>query len=65
MRYICQICGYIHEGDQPPKECPVCKQPADKFVKVEEVVSDNPYAGTKTEKNHVGVSKLRTCGCRS
>jgi len=51
MRYICQICGYIHEGDQPPKECPVCKQPADKFVKVEEVVSDNPYAGTKTEKN--------------
>ena len=50
-KWKCSVCGYIHEGDQPPKECPVCKQPAEKFVKVEDVVSDNPYAGTKTEKN--------------
>lgn len=34
MRYICQICGYVHEGEQPPEQCPVCKQPKEKFVKI-------------------------------
>ena len=48
-KWKCTVCGYIHEGEQPPEQCPVCKQPAEKFVKVEE--SKNPYAGTKTEKN--------------
>ncbi len=37
-KWKCSVCGYIHEGDQPPKECPVCKQPAEKFEKVEDVV---------------------------
>ena len=45
----CTVCGYIHDGDTPPETCPVCKQPKEKFVKLEE--SKNPYAGTKTEKN--------------
>lgn len=31
--------------------CPVCKQPASKFVKLEEASSENVYAGTQTEKN--------------
>ena len=32
--------------------CPVCKQPASKFVKIEEAPkAKNPFAGTKTEKN--------------
>ncbi len=46
----CTVCGYVHEGEQPPKQCPICKQPAEKFEKVAEV-KKNPYAGTKTEKN--------------
>ena len=46
----CTVCGYVHEGEQPPKQCPICKQPAEKFEKVA-VVNKNPYAGTKTEKN--------------
>ncbi len=49
-KWKCTVCGYIHEGDTPPEQCPVCKQPAEKFVKMEEE-SKNPYAGTKTEKN--------------
>ncbi len=47
-KWKCSVCGYVHEGEQPPEKCPVCKQPADKFVKLNE---KNPYAGTKTEKN--------------
>ncbi len=51
-KWKCTVCGYVHEG--PMTEdfiCPVCKQPADRFVKIGEAPSGNPYAGTKTEKN--------------
>ncbi len=52
-KWKCSVCGYIHEGPMTPDfKCPVCKQPADKFVKIEEAApAKNPYAGTKTEKN--------------
>lgn len=36
MKWKCTVCGYIHEGDQPPEKCPQCGAPADKFEKVEE-----------------------------
>ena len=49
-KWVCTVCGYVHEGEQPPEQCPICRQPADKFKKVEEE-KKNPYAGTKTEKN--------------
>lgn len=34
-RWVCQICGYVYEGDELPADyiCPVCKQGADKFKK--------------------------------
>ncbi len=32
-KYVCSVCGYVHEGDNPPAECPLCKAPASKFVK--------------------------------
>ena len=49
-KWVCSVCGYVHEGEQPPEQCPICKQPAEKFKKVEEA-KKNPYSGTKTEKN--------------
>ena len=35
-KWRCSVCGYIYEGDEAPAACPQCKQPAEKFVKVEE-----------------------------
>ena len=35
-KYVCSVCGYIHEGDSAPERCPQCKVPAEKFNKVEE-----------------------------
>ena len=48
----CKVCGYIFEGEELPADytCPVCKQPASAFEKVEEAASTK-YAGTQTEKN--------------
>jgi len=31
MKYVCTVCGYVHEGDSAPESCPVCKAPAEKF----------------------------------
>lgn len=30
-KWVCTVCGYVHEGDTPPEFCPVCKVPASKF----------------------------------
>ena len=35
-KYVCSVCGYVHEGDSAPEFCPQCKAPASKFVKQEE-----------------------------
>ncbi|GHU59722.1 rubredoxin/rubrerythrin [Clostridia bacterium] len=32
MKYICQVCGYVHEGDNAPEFCPQCKAPSSKFT---------------------------------
>ena len=49
-KWICSVCGYIHEGEQPPKMCPICRQPASVFELVKHE-KKNRYAGTQTEKN--------------
>ncbi len=30
-KFVCSICGYLHEGDAAPEKCPQCKAPANKF----------------------------------
>ncbi len=35
-KWVCSVCGYVHEGDTPPEACPVCKAPAEKFIRQEE-----------------------------
>jgi len=40
-KFVCKVCGYIHEGDAPPAQCPLCKVGSDKFA---EVVGEMNYA---------------------
>ena len=30
-KFVCTVCGYIHEGEEAPAQCPQCKAPASKF----------------------------------
>ncbi len=30
-KFVCAICGYVHEGNEAPEACPICKAPASKF----------------------------------
>ena len=33
-KYVCPVCGYVYEGDNPPEECPVCHVSGDQFKAV-------------------------------
>ena len=54
-KWKCKVCGYIYEGETLPEDfiCPLCKQPASAFEKIEEAPAKgtSKYAGTQTEKN--------------
>ncbi|MBW1752877.1 MAG: hypothetical protein JRJ46_07175 [Deltaproteobacteria bacterium] len=43
-KWKCTVCGYVHEGDEPPEKCPVCGADRSKFVEVspEEVAAAAP-----------------------
>ena len=35
-KFVCSICGYVHEGNEAPEKCPLCGAPASKFNEVTE-----------------------------
>ncbi|GCD08542.1 NADH peroxidase [Clostridium tagluense] len=50
-KFVCTICGYVHEGDSAPDVCPVCGAKADKFVAQNE--NDMSWA----DEHKIGVAK--------
>lgn len=49
-KFVCSICGYVHEGDSAPEVCPQCKAPASKFT---EAAGELVWA----DEHRVGVAK--------
>ena len=43
-KWKCTVCGEIVTGDNPPEQCPLCKQPAEKFVEVTEAQGEMTWA---------------------
>ena len=35
-KWVCSVCGYVFEGENPPEACPICKAPASKFSEKKE-----------------------------
>lgn len=33
-KFVCQVCGYVYEGEAAPAQCPQCKAPAAKFTEM-------------------------------
>ena len=53
-KFICTVCGYIHEGDHAPEKCPLCGAPASKFKEVPQ----DAEAGLQFVTEHeIGVAK--------
>ena len=51
-KFICTVCGYVHEGNDAPDFCPQCKQPKDKF----KVLDENNKLNFVTE-HVIGIAK--------
>ena len=39
MKFVCSVCGYVHEGTEAPEFCPVCHAPREKFIAQTEEMS--------------------------
>ena len=50
-KFVCQICGYVYEGAEPPEFCPQCKAPREKFV--EKIEGKLDWA----DEHRIGVAK--------
>ena len=35
-KYVCPVCGYVHEGNEPPEKCPQCGVPGSKFKEMKD-----------------------------
>ena len=50
-KWVCPVCGYVWEGENPPEKCPQCKVPGEKFTLMEE------EALTWAAEHVVGIAK--------
>ncbi len=50
-KFVCTVCGYVHEGDAPPDVCPQCGATADKFT--EQTGEELTWA----DEHRIGVAK--------
>ena len=61
-KFVCSVCGYIHEGESAPEKCPICHQPQEKFK--EEPLGDNVVStmnlvsGKAEEQENVSAMEL-------
>lgn len=51
-KWVCSVCGYVHQGDQPPEKCPQCGAPKEKFVLQDENAQRN-----WADEHRVGVAQ--------
>ena len=42
-KWICSVCGHVHEGDAPPELCPVCKVTSSNFRDADEIKHEDYY----------------------
>jgi rubrerythrin len=52
-KWICTVCGYVHEGDEAPERCPQCKQPKEKFKELVEAAGALKFV----DEHVIGVAK--------
>ncbi|HPX41300.1 MAG TPA: glutamate synthase-related protein [Candidatus Hydrogenedentes bacterium] len=63
MRWVCTVCGYVHEGPEPPEECPVCGAGPDLFeAEAEPGTTDSASPGTPAPEEYLAAWARDTDG---
>ena len=60
-KFVCQVCGYVYEGETAPEKCPQCGVPGSKFTEVKDgemkLAAEHEYGiYGKTVKNNADIS---------
>jgi Na+-transporting NADH:ubiquinone oxidoreductase subunit C len=50
-KFRCKVCGYVHEGDKAPEQCPMCQAPQSEFEEIVEEGAAAPKKGLNTNSN--------------
>ena len=61
-KYVCKVCGYVHEGETAPEACPICKVGPDKF---DVVAGERTWAAEHVVGIAQGVSEEIIAGLRA
>ena len=52
------VCGYIHDGDEAPAQCPKCGAPAEKFSLLDDTAANLVERSRRTNALHCRVVDL-------
>ena len=50
-KFKCKVCGYVHEGDKAPEQCPMCQAPQSEFEEIVEEGAAPAKKGLNTNSN--------------
>ena len=50
-KFVCVVCGYVHEGEAPPEKCPLCGASSEKFKEIKD--TEFKWA----DEHRIGVAK--------
>lgn len=53
----CEVCGYLHEGEEPPDFCPKCGAPKSKFVLLDEEEAEMMRDALATREKYAEILK--------
>jgi rubredoxin/uncharacterized membrane protein len=59
-KWECSVCGYVHNEEAPPEQCPVCEAPAKMF---KEVLEKQPEAVSQPEANESRTAAVKRWRC--
>jgi len=51
-KWVCSVCGYVYEGEEPPERCPQCNAPKEKFIE-----QKTSTQRTWADEHRVGIAK--------
>lgn len=57
-KWKCIVCGYIHEGDNPPESCPICGVGPESFELVGEVEDKGPIPAAEKDDVKKAIYKM-------
>ena len=62
-KWVCSVCGYVYEGENPPEKCPQCGVPASKFTEQKGELSW--AAGGQSPRKPLCAPRGPRIGCKS